>query len=78
LMMPRYYFDVDGLPPAMDAVEEDLRDDEHAWREATVFAGQMFKDVDGRLEPGQDWRLIVSDAGRNPVFVFEVKSQKVK
>jgi hypothetical protein len=55
--LPRYYFDVDGLPPALDATGEDFRGDEQAWYEATQFAGQLFKDVDGNYGPAKngDW-----------------------
>jgi hypothetical protein len=76
--MPRYYFDVDGLPPATDAVGEELRDDEQAWHEATQFAGQLIKDIDGKLHPGQEWQLTVKDGDGNPVYVIQIKSQKVK
>jgi hypothetical protein len=76
--MPKYYFDVDGLPPDMDSVGDELKNDDVAWEEATQYAGQLLKDVDGKLPPGQEWRLIVSDADRNQLFVIHVKSQKTK
>jgi hypothetical protein len=76
--MPKYYFDVDGLPPALDAVGEELQDDEGAWYEATQYAGQLFKDIDGKLRPGGEWRLVVSDAERNQLFVIHINSHKVK
>src|SRR3954454_2570088 len=76
--MPRYYFEVDGLLPDCGASGEDLQDDEHAWHEATQFAGQLFKDIDGKLRPGQEWRLVVSDADRNQLYAIHVKSEKSK
>jgi hypothetical protein len=76
--MPRYYFDVDGLPPAPDEVGEELKDDDAAWQEATCYAGALFKDVDGKLRPGQEWRLTITDADRSPIYVIQIKSQKVK
>jgi hypothetical protein len=74
--MPTYYFDVHGLPPAPDEVGEELRDHDAAWSEATQFAAALFKDVDGKLRPGQDWRLTVTDADRNQIYVIEIKTHK--
>jgi hypothetical protein len=73
--MPRYYFAVDGLPCDSDSVGEELEGDEAAWKEATVYAGELFKDFDGRLTPGQEWRLVVSDANRNQLYVIHITSQ---
>jgi hypothetical protein len=76
--MPTYYFDVAGLSAAPDEVGEELPDDAAAWSEATQFAGALFKDVDGKLQPGKNWRLTVTDADRNEIYVIEIKTQKAK
>jgi len=38
-----------------------LPDAKAAWREATVTAGQIIQDLDGKLRPGKQWRLEVTD-----------------
>jgi hypothetical protein len=76
--MPKYYFDVDGLAPDSDAVGEELKNDHAAWEEATSYAGELLKDVDGNLMPGQEWRLVVSDVDRRELYVIHVRSQKMK
>jgi hypothetical protein len=53
--MPRYSFDIDGTNPALDEIGEELPDDEAAWKQATITAGEIFKDVDGKFRPGQEW-----------------------
>jgi hypothetical protein len=46
--MPRYYFNVlNTSPTIIDDVGEELPDKEAAWRQATITAGEIFKDVDG-------------------------------
>lgn len=47
--MPGYFFHVHEIEPSADRHGEELADDEAAWREATTFAGQLFKDIDGRF-----------------------------
>ncbi|WP_442895034.1 DUF6894 family protein [Bradyrhizobium sp. AZCC 1578] len=40
----------------LDKESEELPDRQAAWREATVTAGQIIRDLDGRLCPGKDWK----------------------
>jgi Domain of unknown function (DUF6894) len=53
--MPRYYFHLDGTRPYCDEDGTELPDDQAAWREAKRFA----RDIEGHLQPGEDWRLHV-------------------
>ena len=76
--MPRYFFDVQKLAPTLDPADEDLPNDEAAWRQATIFAGEIFKDVDGRLRPDQDWSIEVADEHRKPIFLINISSKKMK
>jgi hypothetical protein len=55
--MPRYFFNVHNVSPSTDDSGEDLPDDEAAWKEATEYAGELFKDIDGTFRPGQEWAL---------------------
>jgi hypothetical protein len=75
--MPRYFFNVHNVLEGYDAVGEDLRDDDAgAWREATIIAGELFKDIDGSFQPGQEWRLEVTDEQRKPIYVIRVTAEK--
>ena len=76
--MPRYFFDVHDSSPRMDEVGEELPNDEAAWREATTTAGEIFKDVNGKMQPGQDWELDVADQDRNPLFLIHISTKKLK
>ena len=49
--MAKYFFNVHNVSASRDEQGEELPDDEAAWREATTFAGALFKDIDGRFRP---------------------------
>ncbi len=73
--MPRYFFNVHNVEPTVDDLGEELPDDEAAWKEATGYAGELFKDIDGRFRPGQQWSVEVKDAARNPLFEIHIRSE---
>jgi hypothetical protein len=52
--MARYFFNVRSEASGPDMVGEELLNDEAAWHEATLVAGELFKDIDGKFRPGQD------------------------
>jgi hypothetical protein len=74
--MPRYYFDINGSAVVDDNESETLESDEAAWHEATLVAGEIFKDVDGKFRPGQQWTLEVLDEQRRPLFSINITSQR--
>lgn len=37
-------------------------------REATSYAAALFKDIDGRFRPGQEWSLEVMNEAKKPIF----------
>jgi hypothetical protein len=77
--MPRYYFNVLNTDPTIiDDVGEELPDTEAAWRQATTTAGEIFKDIDGRLRPGQEWALEVTDEARRPLYLIHIEARKMK
>jgi len=49
--MPRYFFHVYHEQPEIDQEGEELPDKHAAWKEATVMAGEILKDLDGKLQP---------------------------
>ena len=51
--MPRYFFNVYHDRAEPDEEGEELPDMQAAWREATVTAGQIIQDLDGKLRPRQ-------------------------
>jgi hypothetical protein len=76
--MPKYHFDVNSKGISAEAEGEMLKDDEAAWHEATLVAGEIFKDVDGNFRPGQEWRLEVTDKRRRPLYSITVTSKELK
>ena len=73
--MPRYLFNVHDVEPSTDETGEDLPDDEAAWKEATLFAGELFKDIDGRFRPGQEWSIEVTAADGKPLYRIHIRSE---
>lgn len=55
-----------------------IASDDAAWQEAKEYAGELFKDVGGKLRPGGEWRLTVTDAVRKPLYIIHIKSKKGK
>jgi hypothetical protein len=65
--MARYYFNVHNGAPSVNDGGTELQDDEAAWRQATTTAGELFKDIDGKFQPDQEWSLEVTDERRKPI-----------
>ena len=74
--MPRYFFNLHYGDPRLDTQGEELPDDEAAWREATIIAGELFKDIDGKFQPGRQWRLEVTNEQGKPVYLISVTGEK--
>lgn len=64
--------------PIKDNQGEDLPDDEAAWKEATSFTGAVFKGLDGKFRPGEQWSVEVTDEAGKPVFFISIGSRKMK
>jgi hypothetical protein len=76
--MPRYFFHIIHERTEIDDVGEELRDKHAAWKEATVTAGQMLQGIDGKLKPGRDWRMEVTDEFQNTLYVLHIQAEKPK
>jgi len=74
--MPRYYFNIHHQGLGDDAEGEELPDAGAAWREATLIAGELLKDIDGKFQPGQEWQLEVADEQRKPIYLIRVTAEK--
>jgi len=76
--MPRYFFDVFYRTDHPDQDGQRLPDDAAAWLEGTQVAAEMLADLDGDLKPGEHWRLEVTDAARNKLYVIHFNSERMK
>ena len=74
--MPRYFFHIHHNGAQIDSEGEELPDKLAAWKEATVTAGQLIQSIDGKLEPGHDWRMEVTDEFANPLYVIRVSAER--
>lgn len=70
--MPRYFFNVYYQWPELDEEGEELPNGQAAWREATMTAGQIIQDLDGKLQPGVEWRMEVTDEFTNRLYVIKL------
>ena len=75
--MPRYFFHVHHETLQIDHDGEELPDRHAAWKEATVTAGRIIQEIDGKLRPGQPWRLEVTDEFANPLFEINVSAKQI-
>jgi hypothetical protein len=75
--MPRYFFHVKGFRPSPDDIGEELTDNEAAWQEATLVAGEIFKDLDGKFRPDSEWALEVTDERGKPLYLIQINSKRM-
>jgi uncharacterized protein DUF6894 len=73
--MPRYFFNIYHERNDFDDVGEDLPDRNVAWRLAIRTAGQLLQDIDGRLPPGKEWRMEVTDESRKAIYLILVSTK---
>ena len=62
----------------LDEIGEELPDDVTAWKEATIIARELFKDIDGKFKPGQEWGLEVTDEQRRPLYFITISAKQFK
>jgi hypothetical protein len=74
--MPRYFFNVHGVRKSTDELGEELPNDQAAWVEATIIAGELFRDINGKFQPGQEWTLEVTDAERRSLYSINISAKK--
>jgi hypothetical protein len=74
--MPLYHFNIYHDHVTIDDEGTELTDKDAAWKEATHIAGESIKDIDGKLRPGHDWRLEVTDEFLNPLWEISVAAAK--
>ena len=74
--MPRYFFHVTHERKQIDYDGAELPDKHAAWKEATVTAGQTLQGLDGKLRPGRDWWMEVTDEFQNTLYVLHIRAEK--
>jgi hypothetical protein len=75
--MPRYFFTVlDGHRSELKNEGLELADHRAAWAEATVACGELLRDLDGRLKPGDRWSMQVQDASGADLYLLEFRTQQ--
>jgi hypothetical protein len=60
--MPRFFFNVRGAKGFPDAEGVEFADASAACGEAVTLAGEILRDVNGKMSEGGDWQLDVTDA----------------
>jgi hypothetical protein len=76
--MSIFYFNVmDGRNTEFmdDGIE--LPDKDAAWIEATSASGELLRNLDGRLRPGDHWSMHVKDESGSEIYVLEYKTKAI-
>ena len=74
--MPRYFFNVHHQRERPDTEGVVLPDAGAAWREASLYAGELLKEKNGNFFlPSQEWHLEVTDEQRKPVYLIRVTAE---
>jgi hypothetical protein len=72
--MPLYFFNFSRGPESKPSPFKneglELVDDEAAWEEATTACGEKLREMDGSLQPGDGWKMDVTDGGGKAIFVL--------
>lgn len=75
--MPRYFFrPLNGLNTEMKNEGLDLPDKHAAWAEATTACGELLKDLDGNLKPGDKWQMQVKDDAGRDIYELEFRTKE--
>jgi hypothetical protein len=77
--MPRYYFHIshgDGSKIRNEGIE--LPDADAAWVEATSACGEILRDLNGSLKPGDVWLMIVKDETGAELFHLEFSTRQIR
>jgi hypothetical protein len=76
--LSKYFFHVYHNEPEIDYGGEELPDKHAARREATVMAARTLQGLDGKLQPGREWRMEVTDEFANALYVLHINAEKPK
>jgi hypothetical protein len=54
----------------------ELADRYEAWAEATTACGELLKDLDGGLKPGDKWQMQVKDEAGRDLYELEFRTKE--
>jgi hypothetical protein len=75
--MPRYHFYIlDGQNTQIRNEGLELHDRQAAWSEATTSCGELLRDLDGQLKPGDKWSMKVKDENGADVYELEFNTKE--
>ena len=77
-MMPMFFFNVHNGGSHNDTVGDELPDTSAAWEEATTIAGQLLRDLDGNLKPGQKLSVEVTDEAAKPLYAIRIETESYR
>ena len=73
--MPRYFFTVlDGHKSELKNEGLDLPDKDAAWVEATTACGELLRNLNGSLKPGDHWSMQVKDHAGSELYLLEFRT----
>jgi hypothetical protein len=76
--MPRYYFRITGsLHTEIKREGLELPDKQAAWAEATTACGELLRDIDGALKPGDTWQMMVTDEAGRDIYQLEFRTREL-
>jgi hypothetical protein len=76
--MQRFFFVVvDGRNMEVQNDGLELPNREAAWVEATTACGELLRDLDGKLRPGDQWCMKVRDASGADIYLLEFKTRAI-
>ncbi len=77
--MPRYFFTIqDGRKSTLKNDGLDLPDSDAAWIEATTACGELLRNLNGKLRPGDHWSMRVKDEAGTDLYVLEFKTSSLE
>jgi hypothetical protein len=48
-----------------------------AWREASMSCGEIIREMDGKIKPGCNWQMEVSDHAGHAIYRFTFKAEEL-
>ena len=77
--MPRYFFTVlDGHKSELKNEGLDLPDNEASWAEATTACGELLRNLNGSLKPGDHWSMQVKDNAGVELYVLDFRTKSLR
>jgi hypothetical protein len=50
-------------------------DKHEVWQEASTSTGEILREIDGKMQPGLDWRMDVTDEAGQLIYRFSFKAE---